>query len=981
MIRTLLAICGICLPVCWGVAQEYAVRQYSLRDGLPQSQVTGLVEDINGYLWIGTMGGGLARFDGREFQVYTAFDGLLSNIVGALAFDAQQNLWISHPTGITKFDGVHFKRFDQPPNSKAGRVRRFFELGDTLFFLTNGGALGRIYRDSVHTWGNVEDEGSGINFFQQISKEEVLLSYRDSTYAIKSIASEVPIPVKGKLDGRVIGLFKVDGVPWLQTETGYFFYDQNENALVSQSHPVKNQILMYDSLNRVYWTRSGNLILREKIMQEHSIDTVLQDYEIMNVLVDLEGDTWFATNGSGLLKHTKLDFMHYQYPEITGIMAIHVDADRNLWAGSMTRGLWRIKDGRVKHYEDRVFGYRNSIGCINSAPNGTVWIGSGAGLGRYDKNNDRIQWYTEKAGISGHISAIVFDSNNTMWVGGSRGLWKQKGDSFSWVSLSDSTRSQSVQVLCYDPLGNYLFAGTDEGVYMIDKQGRITLLDFPELMNSGVLSIDMYKNDYLLIGSGGSGVILHNLKESISRTISSRDGLLSDFIYFVAADKDNYIWVGTEKGINRLLLDDQLNASENLRFNDENGLSGIETNHNAYFFDGDKKYFGLIDGLYSYNNVMLNEGKTFDLHLTDVSVFYGDFAARDYSDSVYGFYKIPANLRLPSDKNHITFKFNRVDKRYPGSVKFKYFLENFDNTWSLPLSSNQVTYSNLPPGNYVFHVVGTNKFGSWETASLGYPFTITAPFYQTIEFFVVAGVLLVGVVFFMLYLRVKRRVDQMIFLEHVRQEEQEALRKEIARDFHDEMGNQLTRIINYVSQLKMNSNGDVSKLYTKVEESAKNLYTGTRDFIWSIDPVNDELSQLFIHIKDFGEKLFEEKNVDFRTHQDIHTEVKLPYGFSREANLIFKEVMTNSFKHANARNARLSLHTISADHYVMEFEDDGIGFSIEEVGRLKTNGLKNIRHRADRIDGSLEVSSMPGKGTKIVLNIYLKKPAKYGTTL
>src|SRR5690606_6278869 len=152
-----------------------------------------------------------------------------------------------------------------------------------------------------------------------------------------------------------------------------------------------------------------------------------------------------------------------------------------------------------------------------------------------------------------------------------------KGDSFSWVSLSDSTRSQSVQVLRYGPLGNYLFAGTDEGVYMIDKQGRITLMDFPELMNSGMLSMDMYRNDYLLIGSGGSGVILHNLKESISRTISSRDGLLSDFIYFVAADKDNYIWVGTEKGINRLLLDDQLNASENLRFNDENGLSGIET--------------------------------------------------------------------------------------------------------------------------------------------------------------------------------------------------------------------------------------------------------------------------------------------------------------------------------------------------------------------------------------------------------------------
>src|SRR5690606_3881784 len=145
------------------------------------------------------------------------------------------------------------------------------------------------------------------------------------------------------------------------------------------------------------------------------------------------------------------------------------------------------------------------------------------------------------------------------------------------------------------------------------------------------------------------------------------------------------------------------------------------------------------------------------------------------------------------------------------------------------------------------------------------------------------------------------RVNKIVMMERIRAREQETLRKEIARDFHDEMGNQLTRIINYVSLLKLNStngNGSQADLYAKVEDSAKYLYTGTRDFIWSIDPGNDELSKLFLYIRDFGEKLFEEKNINFRAYNEVREKIKLPYGFGREANLIFKEVMTNAFKYA-----------------------------------------------------------------------------------
>src|SRR5690554_1925162 len=81
---------------------QYALRNYSVKEGLPQSQVNIILEDNNGYLWIGTHGGGLARFDGREFKVFTTLDGLLSNIITYLKLDSQGNLWIVHTRGITK---------------------------------------------------------------------------------------------------------------------------------------------------------------------------------------------------------------------------------------------------------------------------------------------------------------------------------------------------------------------------------------------------------------------------------------------------------------------------------------------------------------------------------------------------------------------------------------------------------------------------------------------------------------------------------------------------------------------------------------------------------------------------------------------------------------------------------------------------------------------------------------------------------------
>src|SRR5205085_9017045 len=131
------------------------------------------------------------------------------------------------------------------------------------------------------------------------------------------------------------------------------------------------------------------------------------------------------------------------------------------------------------------------------------------------------------------------------------------------------------------------------------------------------------------------------------------------------------------------------------------------------------------------------------------------------------------------------FHFNRVDKRYPKSVRYQYILENYDKTWSISSPTNSVTYGNLPPGDYVFMAKATNNQGSWDKTVLSYPFTVAAPFYRTAAFKVIAGIFAVSLAGLYTFWRVRTRFNKIVELQQIRQQEQDSLRKEIARDFHD----------------------------------------------------------------------------------------------------------------------------------------------------------------------------------------------------
>ncbi|MBY0432696.1 MAG: hypothetical protein K2U26_01150 [Cyclobacteriaceae bacterium] len=964
------------LVLCCRVsAQQFTLRQYTAVDGLPQSQVNAILEDRYGYLWIGTSGGGLARFDGREFKVYTTLDGLLSNIVTSLFIDSKQNIWLVHPRGLTRFDGWHFKKF-QPALTGDGlrRVRRVVEFNDTIFMVSNPGMIGKIFQDSVYSWSKQILPGKSI-FFTHVSSDNRICYYlSDSSFLVPSTDGYRKFSHAGVFN-KAYNVFNHAKEVWVESDLGPFALDLSTGKFSKREQRTSRYIISFDTLHNTYWTRDERTLFREYVNgSTMALDTVLKNVPIMQVLMDSEGNTWFGSAGNGLYRYYSRDFDRCGSNRLRGVMTIEKDKAGATWIGA--KEIWRMAGGKVKVYP-LPNGNDDGIHTIKASPSGDTWVGSYSGLGKYIPSEDKFTWFTREHGLtSAYITALEFDDSGGMWVGTTGGgLNFYDGAKFTSVGEKEMG-TRNVSSLRYMPALKTLFIGTEIGLHTV-VDGKIKTVPLPEFENTTILSLAILRDTLLLAGSGGAGVAVLDRHQELKKLIGPREGLPSGFVFFVATDEEARTWIGTEKGITRLKLDAHLDIAETRDFGFENGLIGIETNQNAFYMSSKEKYFGLIDGLYQFNEEVVRGYKSFPVHLTDIEIQYGQASSREFGESVDGFFKIPNSPRLPFDKNHITFHFNRVDKRYPNSVRYKYMLKNFDKSWSQPMAMTNITYSNLPPGSYTFQVMATDKIGSWDEVPLEYAFSIRAPFYKTATFYALAFALMIGLLVLFVLTRLRKNVSKAIELEHIRQQEQDHLRKEIARDFHDEMGNQLTRIINYVSMMRLNGNNHKAELYHKVEESAKYLYNGTRDFIWAIDPVNDDLAKLFLHVRDFGEKLFEEKGMHFRAYNEIKDKIKLPYGFSREANLIFKEAMTNAFKHSEAKNISFYLRSFE-EGYELELQDDGVGLDPEKIN--SSNGIKNIRARAEKIQSSLLIEKRKEiSGTRVLLRFNITKTKTYDT--
>ncbi|MCW3789145.1 sensor histidine kinase [Plebeiibacterium sediminum] len=188
-----------------------------------------------------------------------------------------------------------------------------------------------------------------------------------------------------------------------------------------------------------------------------------------------------------------------------------------------------------------------------------------------------------------------------------------------------------------------------------------------------------------------------------------------------------------------------------------------------------------------------------------------------------------------------------------------------------------------------------------------------------------------------------------------------ALRTELGRDFHDEMGNKLATIKlmseSLYRRLGDKVDQDINHDLTEIMNNSQNLLDGTRDFLWSIDWNNNTLNELYYYICDFSENILFKGNIQFIPKFNINeAEASHIYSpnFLRQILFLCKEVVTNSYKHSNASEFHFEMELKSSD-LILKLSDNGSGFNLKE--KTNSHGLKNIAHRVSKLGGEMQTQT------------------------
>lgn len=963
--------CSVSMPA---LAQRHPFYNLNVENGLIQSQVTAITQDKFGHLWIGTLGG-LSRYDGKNFTNYTVRDGMSTNAVNALATDKHGNIWIGSSKGVSMFDGKHFKPyiFEAPESPNANLTNELLPAPDGTIWCRTKGKVYSISNSRSKPL-NVPGAQADVSAILPDGKDIWVAKRNGVVYHLHA----------GKWDSLAFNEPQLPGVPVvtvmfkdkhnrliLGTNGGLYTIDSNRIAVFRikggplYSLPVIVSLTEDNSGGIWCGTVNGAVRIKDSSIVYYNKHNGLTDNTITKALADAEGNVWLGSDGQGVFRFSGALFTVLD--ESMGlpsaqVMSIAASGGR-LYLGTYDAGLYVFEGGKISGIQLPL----KSAPAITAMKfrNGDLWMGTrGAGLWRY--NGVIFKSYTYPTIPSNAITALYKDSENRLWIGFLDGAMVYANDTFHRLPVKDYAIQDFIQ-LTKDSL---LIATTD-------VRSPIKLLYNDEVYDyvtntaadSSSPQCFAVKGEQLWIGTSDNGLICYDMKTMKSFVLNKSNGMRSDFIYNMVVDNAGNIWAGTGYGIHKITM---LNNTPKITFYGKGqGIQGMESNHNAVLKMNDGSiWFGTTNGVLHYSPQSKSVNPLpITVVLQSVKVFGETIGDTTSYDSTDAFYKVPYNLHLPYKKNNITFTFQAVSLSGLEQARYRYRIEGLDAPWSDWSPVNTVTYSALPPGKYTL-VVECALGESNEISELRYPFEIITPFHKTgwFRLAVLGACILLGVT--IQYIVNRRKQNRLALTERLRREEQNKVRERTAEDFHDEVGNKLTRI-NVLTNVLKNKIGpltpDTKRIIEQIQDNTGQLYSGTRDILWSLKPSNDSLYEILHRIRDFGAELFQDTEVDFiftGTDEKWHN-YKLPLDMSRNLIMIFKEALNNTLKYSGAKTVKLTATLKENDILHIELADNGKGFDFDTV--KKGHGIDNMNVRAKRINGRLYFDTFPGKGTHISL--------------
>ncbi len=988
--------------------------------------ISALYEDSDGLIWIGTVNGYLNCFDRKKesfkrfyinnfFEVVSkpqaifynyplAFSRNQINTVTSIVEDNQGFLWIgTWGNGIIKFDkknktGIHI--FYEPKNPLSLDCNRITDIitdkDDQIWVATFGDGLNKLIQ------GSLEDDKLNSKI------KPGFLHYKMNRNLKSSLSDDYVIALfEDKLGNIWIGTFsgglnklsvnekkqppeKAKFTRFMKTESNKQGLSDNTVMAIVQDFEGYIWIGTFGGGLDRFDTETESFTNFLKISSQAEL---FPDFEILSLFIDNSGILWVGSHlGEGVTKiqksKLKFEIINRRSSENLKlnddvVWALFKDEENNLWVGTYKGGLNFFN---FKTNQKRIFNLSsenpnqisdNHIRSITEDRLGNIWIGTySGGLNRIDKSRKEIEVFKNEPGNSNSLSAnqvldIYIESEKTIWVatfgGGLNKLTFNTNSSgepifkvFKHLSSDPASLSDDrIYTILKDEKGNFWIGTYGGGLNKFDEiSGKFeSYLPDPEnpqsISNDKVLCLLESTSGDLWIGTSGGGLNKYLSETNSFKFYSQVQGLNSAVVYGILEDGNGNLWLSSDDGI--FLFNP--NTEKFTQFGIEDGVQSLEFSGGSYFKDSQGiMYFGGINGFNHFHpdSIVINSYLP-SVVISNIHVM--DEIIKGETDEII----------LSYDQNFISFEFSALDFSAPNRNKYSYILEGFQKEWMFTDGKRRTaTYTNLPSGEFVFRVKGTNSDGIWNENALSIRIIINPPIWQTWWF---VTLIIVLISFFIYYLGTIRIKNQL---------EIEKLKLKIASDLHDNIGSGLTEI-SILSELaerdKNNLGSSTKKDLQKISDTARYLVDSMSDIVWVVNPQRDSLRDLIIKLKDSYNEFFSSIGISFQVNNvEKSDDIKLPMEYKQNLLLMFKEAINNAIKHSSCKKIILEAF-YKNDIIEIILKDDGHGFdsNTNSLG----NGIKNMEARSKKLSGNLKLVSENGKGTTISFSGKLGKVNRF----
>jgi serine phosphatase RsbU (regulator of sigma subunit) len=341
-----------------------------------------------------------------------------------------------------------------------------------------------------------------------------------------------------------------------------------------------------------------------------------------------------------------------------------------------------------------------------------------------------------------------------------------------------------------DRLGN-IWCGTLGGLARFRGEELTTYDEAEGLNHKKIHTIAEDRKGNIWIGTFGGGIYKLSANSGDSKPVRqmASDSLLNSAnVYSLIFLNDTTLLAGTDKGMNRIILDNNAGVKRVIRYSLKDGFSGIKNNLNSVCRNGDEIWFGTVNGITAYRPEYdrISDFRPV-VHITDLRLFFNEVNWEKEGHEIMPWTNLPANLKLSYKNNHLTFHFTGLLFSDKEEITYQYILEGLDDRWSPPRKETEAVYPGLSPGEYTFRATALDRFGNKSEETASFSFEITPPFWQTTWFLILCGIVAIsGVVAFMKYrerkLRNERDMLERIVKERTAEVVQQRDQIEIQRD-------------------------------------------------------------------------------------------------------------------------------------------------------------------------------------------------------